>query len=90
MNYAIDIIILVCLGWGAYKGFKKGFIIQSFSIIALILGIWSGFTLSGKVAPVLMQHFNIGELACSIVSFVIVFLIVLILVYLTGYIATNF
>ncbi len=89
MNYIIDILILLCLGWGAYKGFKKGFIIQSFVIIALILGVWGGFALSGKVEPLLQRQFNMSELAYSIISFVIVFLLILILVYTSGYLVTK-
>ena len=89
MNYIIDGIIFLCLGWGAYKGFKKGFIIQSFVIIALILGIWGGFALSGKVEPFLQKQLNMGELACSIVAFIIVFFTVLILVYTSGYLVTK-
>ena len=89
MNYIIDGIIFLCLGWGAYKGFKKGFIIQSFVIIALILGIWGGFALSGKVEPFLQKQLNMEELACSIVAFIIVFISVLILVYTSGYLVTK-
>jgi len=87
MNYIIDIFILLCLGWGAFKGFKKGFILQSFSIIALLLGIWSGFTLSGMVTPFLSKYMS--ALACSIVAFIIVFLSVLALVYLSGHILSK-
>ncbi len=89
MNYVIDIIILLCLGWGAYKGFRKGFIIQSFVIIALILAIWGGFALSGVVESFLQRNFQMSELACSVVSFAIVFLLILILVYTSGFLVTK-
>ena len=89
MNYTIDIIILLCLGWGAYKGFKKGFIIQSFAIIALVLAIWGGFALAEMFEPFLQKNFNMGELACSIVSFIIIFLLILILVYTSGYLVSK-
>ena len=45
MNY-LDIIIIIPLIWGAYKGFRKGFIIEIASLIALILGIWGGINFS--------------------------------------------
>jgi len=38
MNY-FDIMIAIPLIWGIYKGFKKGFIIEIASFIALGLGI---------------------------------------------------
>ncbi len=89
MNYIIDIIILLCLGWGAYKGFKKGFIIQSFVIIALVLAIWGGFAFAGSLEPFMQKHFHMSELACSIISFIIVFLLILILVYTSGYLVSK-
>jgi membrane protein required for colicin V production len=85
----IDIIILLCLGWGAYKGFKKGFIIQSFVILALILAIWGGFAFAGKLEPFMQKHFQMSELVCSILSFIIVFLLILILVYTSGYLVSK-
>jgi len=89
MNYIIDLILLLCIGWGAYKGFRKGFIIQSFVILALVLAIWGGFAFAGILEPFMMKHFNMSELACSIVSFIIVFLLVLILVYTSGHLITK-
>jgi len=88
MNYAIDAVILLCLGWGAYNGFKRGFIIQSFSILALALAVWGGFAFAGKLEPFMQQYLQVGELACSIVSFVFIFLLVLLLVYASGYLVT--
>ena len=89
MNYIIDIVILLCLGGGAFKGFKKGFIIQSFVIIALVLAIWGGFALSGMLEPFMRKNFQMGDLACSVVSFIVIFLLILILVYTSGYLVTK-
>jgi membrane protein required for colicin V production len=89
MNYVVDIVILLCLGWGAYKGFKKGFIIQSFVILALVFAIWGGFAFAGKMEPFMQNHFQMGQLACSVISFVIIFLLILILVYTSGYLFTK-
>ena len=87
MNYIIDIIILLCLGWGAYKGFTKGFITQSFTILSIAFGIWGGFTFAGQVEPLLENWMN--DLACSIVSFIIVFIVVLLLVLVSGFLVTK-
>jgi len=86
---AIDIILLLCLGWGAFKGFRKGFIIQSFSILGLVLAIWGGFAFAGMLEPFMKNHFRVGDLACYIVSFIVVFLSVLMLVYISGYLVTK-
>jgi len=89
MNIAIDIIILLCLGWGIYKGFRKGFIIQSFVILALTLAIWGGLAFSGMLEPFLKKYLHINELACSVVSFIVVFLLIIILVYTSGYLVSK-
>ena len=92
MNYLIDFIILLCLGWGAYRGFKNGFIIQSFTILALVLAIWAGYAFS--IAPFIHKHFLVGnQLACEIISFLSIFILTLIIVYTSGYLvakAVNF
>jgi membrane protein required for colicin V production len=89
MNYAIDIVLLLCLGWGAYKGFRKGFIIQSFVILALTLAIWGGFAFAGRLEPFLQNHLKMSEVACSVISFIVVFVLILILVYTSGYLVTK-
>ena len=89
MNNLIDMIILLCLGWGAYKGCRKGFIIQSFVILALVLAIWGGFAFTGKLEPFMQRHFQISDSACYIVTFIIVFSFILILVYTSGYLVSK-
>ena len=89
MNYVIDIFILLCLGWGAYKGFRKGFIIQSFLILALVLAIWGGFAFTGLLEPLMQKNFRMTETACHVISFIIVFLLVLILVYTSGLVVSK-
>ncbi|MDR0713972.1 MAG: CvpA family protein [Bacteroidales bacterium] len=88
MHHFIDGFIFVCLAWGAYKGFRRGFIRQSCSIIAVGLGLWGGFTLSGMVEPYLSRH--VSGMACSTVSFIIVFVSIIILIVLSGKLATLF
>jgi membrane protein required for colicin V production len=87
MNYLIDFIIVLCLGWGAYKGFRKGFIIQSFTILALVLAIWAGFAFS--IVPFLKRHLGVNELAAQIWSFILIFVLTLILVYTSGYLVSK-
>jgi len=89
MSNTIDIILLLCLGWGAYKGFRKGFIIQSFVILALVLAIWGGFAFTGKLEPFMQRHFGIKDTVCYIVSFIIIFSLILILVYTSGYLVSK-
>jgi membrane protein required for colicin V production len=89
MNYIVDAVIFLCLAWGAYKGFRKGFIIQSFVIFSLTLAIWGGFAFAGRLEPFMHKHFQMSELVCSIVSFIVVFLLILILVYTSGHLVSK-
>jgi len=89
MNYIIDITILLCLGWGAYKGFRKGFIIQSFVILSLVLAIWGALAFAGILEPFLQKRFHMSDLVCSIVSFILVFVLIIILVYTSGYLVSK-
>ena len=45
MNY-FDIIFVIPLLWGAYKGFSKGFVLEIASFVALGLGVWGGLKFS--------------------------------------------
>jgi len=89
MNHAVDIVLLLCMGWGAYKGFRKGFIIQSFTILALFLAIWGGFAFTGKIEPLMKNHFQMPEATCYFISFVIVFLLIMLLVYFSGFLISK-
>jgi len=89
MNYGIDIVFLLCLLCGAYKGFKKGFIIQSCMILGLALAIWGGFTFTGKLEPFMQKHFQMSDAVCHIISFIIVFVLILTLVYISGYLVSK-
>ena len=61
MNY-IDIFLLVPLLWGAFKGFKKGLIIEVVSLIALGLGIWGGVHFSDFSTTFLADKLSIPRL----------------------------
>ncbi|MDR0814533.1 MAG: CvpA family protein [Bacteroidales bacterium] len=87
MNYVIDAVILICLVWGFVKGFRKGLIMQTFSIIAVGLGIWGGLTLAYVVEPYLPHGWS--RLACSFVSFLIVFICMMLMIIVAGKIISK-
>lgn len=80
MNY-IDIILIIPLLWGLYKGFTKGLIIEAASIIALGLAIWGGIKFSDFLTGYITQNFNWNTKYLPIISFAIIFLGILIGVY---------
>lgn len=83
MNY-LDIILCIPLIWGLYKGFSKGFILEIFSIIAFVGGIYIAVRFSDLVAEKLKTSFENHSQFLPIVSFAIVFLGVIIAVYFIG------
>jgi membrane protein required for colicin V production len=80
MNY-FDIIIIIPLLWGAYKGFKKGLIIEIASLIALFLGVWGGVKFSSVSAKYLGEMFDISEKLMPLISFSITFILIVIAVF---------
>jgi membrane protein required for colicin V production len=79
-----DIVIACILIWFAVRGFMKGIVQQLAAIAAIVLGIWAAIKLSAMLASFLKQHYEIDQSALPVVSFAIVFLIVLVLVFFIG------
>ena len=90
MNYIIDAILLLCLVWGAFTGIRKGLIKQFFSMSAVILGIWGGFTFAGKLVTFLKEYFQqLSDVAGLIIAFITIFLVIQILSHITSVILTK-
>lgn len=83
MNY-LDIIIILLLIWGGWKGFRKGLIIELFTLFALFLGLYAGIHFSDYVADQ-MSSGGIEEKSYTpVVAFIITFLAVGAMVYFGG------
>lgn len=80
VNY-IDIILIIPLLWGLYKGFTKGLIIEAASIIALGLAIWGGIKFSDFLTGYIHGHFSWNTKYLPIISFAVIFLGILVGVY---------
>lgn len=80
MNY-FDVIIIIPLLWAAYKGFKKGLIIEVASLVALFLGVWGGAKFSAVSASYLGEMFNISEQIMPLLSFAVTFILIVIAVF---------
>jgi membrane protein required for colicin V production len=83
MNY-LDIIIVLLLVISAVSGYRKGFIHQLASLVAIILGIFLAVKFGKLLWPFVQTHFISSENISKIVSFISIFIIVLILIYLLG------
>lgn len=85
-NY-IDLIILVPILYGLYKGYTKGLILSLATLIGLILGIYGGVKFSHFTARFLFEQF---KLDIPLLSFAATFLVIVIAVYLLGKLLSKF
>ncbi len=88
MNW-IDIVILVIIVWFGYKGFKNGLVWELTSFISLILAIWVSLKYSYFTQELLIKHLSLQGSYIPFLSFVITFLLVLILVGLVAKLITK-
>jgi membrane protein required for colicin V production len=81
---AADIAICIIILIGAYAGYKEGFLMELFSLLALLLGVLGGFKLMGWAMLYLVDHFNVDKKVLPYVAFGVVFIAIVILVRLLG------
>lgn len=80
----LDVAFAIAIIYGAWKGFKKGFIIELFTFLALFLGLYAGIHFSDFMAEILTKNFTIENKYLPTVAFTIIFLIVGAAVYFGG------
>lgn len=73
MNF-LDILILIPIGYGAYKGFKHGFVIELFTLLAILVGIYVGIHFSDYTANWLKTSFDWDSEYLPVVAFTLTFL----------------
>lgn len=85
----LDIIILLPVVWFGYKGFSKGFFLEAASLVALLLGVWAAIHFSFWVSQLLAGWFGSDWKYLPLTSFLVVFLLVVIVVHLIAKGLTN-
>jgi len=80
----IDYIIGGLLLWAAISGLRKGFILELAGLLGLIIGIWAGLHFSRLAATFLKETFHLDGIYLPVLSFVVVFILVLLGVKLLG------
>lgn len=83
MNY-IDIILGILLLLAAIRGFKKGFIIEVASLLALVLGIWGAILFSKTMASYISATFNYQTDYLGLISFVLTFILIVVVIHILG------
>jgi membrane protein required for colicin V production len=80
----LDIIITVFLLFGAYHGFKKGFLLEIISLLAFVLAIIGGFKLLHTGMELLDRHFDINGNLLPFVAFIAIFILIVVGMNLLG------
>ena len=88
MNY-LDIIIAVILFLFAFKGFRKGLIIEVVTLLAFAVGIYGAMHFSDFTAEHLQDFMEIDPKYLNTIAFVLTFILLVILVNLIGRWLTN-
>ena len=89
MSY-IDIILIIPLLWGTYKGFTKGFIIQISTLAALMLGIYGGIKFSETVSVYLQEYIEVNYRVLMLISFALTFLLIVIAIHFLAKVLVKF
>lgn len=79
-----DIAIVAIVIFGAYRGYREGFLMELFSLLAIVLGILGAFKLLGLALIFLADRFDIDKKMLPYVAFAIVFIIIVLIVMLIG------
>lgn len=80
----LDIILLIPLVFGAVLGFKKGLLLEIFGVLAFVLAIIGGFKLMEVGMVYLKQYIENFDQLLPFISFLIIFLAIIILVNMLG------
>ena len=78
----LDILLLISLVFALIKGYQRGLIVGVFSFVAILVGLAAAIKLSALVADYLGQNVKLSAQWLPVISFVIVFLGVILLVRL--------
>jgi membrane protein required for colicin V production len=86
----LDGIILIFLVIGAIRGYFTGFVIQSLTLVALILGIWAAIKFNPFLTELILKYVTIKGNIAPYISFTVIFIAIIILVHYIGVLATKF
>lgn len=77
----LDILLAVPLLFLVFMGWKKGVVRELATLTGVLVGVWAAIHLSQRVAPLL----GIDGESATLISFIVTFLVALVLAYLLGH-----
>lgn len=79
-----DVILVVLLLAGGYRGYKKGLLREIVAILALIIGVIAGLEFLLEGSAFLSQAIDAYSPVLSVISFFLIFICIVILITLLG------
>jgi membrane protein required for colicin V production len=80
MNF-IDILIIIPVLWGFWRGFMKGVVMEVATLVAFFLGVWGGMKFSDLIAGYIREWFTTESPYVPLIAFGLVFVAILIAVF---------
>lgn len=80
----IDIVLGILLIIGAYHGYKAGFLLELFALIAIVLGVLAGFKFMGWAIVHIGNWIRVDKDVIPYIAFTFVFIAVVVVVNLLG------
>ena len=80
----LDLVLALPLLLAAWRGFRKGLVIEIATLVGLIAGLFAGYHGADRVADVLSKSWDLNPATLHGIGFLIAFLAVLVAVYLLG------
>ncbi|MGI4887114.1 MAG: CvpA family protein [Janthinobacterium lividum] len=74
---ALDLLLLLVLGVGAVKGFRRGLVLEVASLLAFVLAVVGGLSLLTATVPVVRHYVGEAYGLLPLVSFALVFGLIL-------------
>lgn len=81
---SVDIILIIFILIGAFLGYREGFLMELFSLAAIVLGVLGAFKLMGYAMLFLADEFDIDRTILPYVAFALVFIAILVAVRVLG------
>lgn len=78
----LDIVLIIILILAIIKGYQRGLIVGIFSFVAVIIGLAAAMKLSAVVAGYIGQAIKVSDEWLPVISFAVVFIIVVLLIRL--------
>ena len=85
----VDIVLGAILLLSAFQGFKKGLFVALAGLVGLIAGLYGAIHFSYYAADYLAERTSWGEQTINLAAFAITFVIIIILISITGKILTK-